>query len=79
MAYKLIIKEGARLDADSAYSYYEGQQTGLGERFLSSLQERFTAISHHPNYYSYIDKRKLLRDIAVPHFPYVIVFCNYKR
>ncbi len=74
MPYKLIIKEEARLDAESAYIYYEEQQAGLGDRFLDAIQKRFSEIAEHPHYYSYIDKKQLLRDVAIPQFPYVVVF-----
>jgi hypothetical protein len=74
MAYDLVFKEEARLDMRDAYQYYEQKQTGLGERFLSALQERFTVIKSHPEYYSYIDRKKILRDVAVSNFPYVIIY-----
>ena len=74
MTYGLILKEGARLDMLDAYHYYEQKQSGLGERFLLELQERFRAISEHPEYYSYIDRKGILRDVAVGNFPYVIIY-----
>jgi len=74
MPYTLILKEGAHLDMLDAYHYYEQQQPGLGERFLSELQKRFTAISEHPEYYSYIDSKQLLRDVDIDKFPFVIIY-----
>jgi len=74
MAYNLIFKEGARLDMLDAYHYYEQQQPGLGERFLSSLEERLAVISEHPEYYSFIDPKEVLRDVTINNFPYVIVY-----
>ncbi len=53
MSYKLIIKEEAIADMQEAYDYYEEQQTGLGERFLAALQERFASLSEHPQYYGF--------------------------
>lgn len=57
-----------------AWLYYEQQQAGLGERFLLELEQKLTVLSEHPEYYSYIDSRKILRDVTVNNFPYVIVF-----
>ena len=74
MSYNLIIKEGARLDMSEAYQYYELQQPGLGDRFLSELEKRFISISEHPEYYSYIDNKQLLRDVIIGSFPYVVVY-----
>lgn len=70
----LVIKEEARLDMLEAYLYYEQQQVGLGERFLSEVKKRLDDITNHPEYYSFIDNRKILRDIAVDKFPYVVIF-----
>ncbi len=74
MPYKLIIKEEARQDIQHAYSYYEEQQKGLGERFLTMVQKRLMTLSEHPQYYSYIDKKQILRDITIENFPFVAVF-----
>lgn len=74
MPFNVIVKEEAHLDMLHAYQYYEQQREGLGDLFLSMLQERLTAISEHPEYYSYIDNKKMLRDITINIFPFVIVF-----
>ncbi len=66
MSHKLVIKEEAQEDIAIAYDYYEAQQQGLGDRFLSALGQRLHDISLNPEYYSYIaaDNRKLLRDVV---------------
>lgn len=74
MSYNIIIKGEARQDMLNAYQYYEQEREGLGDLFLSMIDERLTAISEHPEYYSFIDDRKLLRDVTVCIFPFVIVF-----
>ena len=74
MACKLIIKEEAVVDTVEAYLYYEGKTTGLGEKFLKSLQARYDQISHNPGHYSFIDKRKKLRDVKIKRFPYVVIY-----
>ncbi|MFA6059639.1 MAG: type II toxin-antitoxin system RelE/ParE family toxin [Taibaiella sp.] len=74
MPYTLVIKEEARLDMLEAYQYYEQQQTGLGEQFLSEVEKRLDDITSHPEYYSFIDNRKILRDIVLDKFPYVVIY-----
>ncbi len=33
MAFELVIKHGAQVDAQEAYDFYEAEQPGLGDRF----------------------------------------------
>lgn len=74
MLYELVIQEEAVADMKESYDHYEQQQAGLGERFLSAVQDRFTSLSKHPEYYSFIDDRQLLRDVTVDSFPYVVIY-----
>jgi len=74
VAYKLIIKEEAAADALTAFLYYEGKSSGLGEKFIIALQERFRQLSVNPQHYSFIDKRKKLRDVKLNGFPYVVIY-----
>jgi hypothetical protein len=76
MPYNLVIKEEAHKDAAEAYYYYETKVPGLGERFLNALKQRYFDLSVHPQHYSYIneDPLKILRDVRLPKFPYVVVF-----
>lgn len=50
------------------------QKTGLGEDFLVKLQHRFNDLSIQPEFYSYIDSRHLLRDVALDRFPFVVIY-----
>ncbi len=74
MSYTLVIKDDATMDMLESYLYYEEKQSGLGEQFLVTVQKRFADLSTHPEYYSFIDQRKILRDVALDQFPYVIVY-----
>lgn len=74
MGYTLVVKKEAREDILNAYLYYEEQQEGFGERFLTEVQRRLDDISIHPEYYGFIDVRNILRDVVVNVFPYVIVY-----
>ncbi len=74
MTYRVVVKEEARQDMLLAYQYYEGELKGLGDRFLSALSDRFSALAQHPDHYSFTDDRHILRDTKVGIFPFVIVF-----
>jgi hypothetical protein len=74
MPYQLVIREEAHLDANEAYNYYEEKSTGLGERFLQELIQRYNEITAHPEYYGFIDEQKIIRDVKLRHFPYLIVY-----
>ena len=74
MAYKIIIKEEARFDTETAYNYYENEREGLGEEFLQELVKTYEKLTNNPNYYSYIDDQNIIRDLKVERFPYVIIY-----
>ncbi|MGH2642821.1 MAG: type II toxin-antitoxin system RelE/ParE family toxin [Chitinophagaceae bacterium] len=72
--YKVILTSQAKAQIAESYNYYEGQRIGLGERFLQELEKRYADLSKHPEYYSFIDKRKIIRDVKIERSPYVIIF-----
>ena len=74
MAYQLIILKAAADDTTEAYNYYENIQPGLGDRFLAELLVRFNEISRHPQYYGFIDEQKIIRDVKLKSFPYLVVY-----
>jgi hypothetical protein len=65
MSYKLQITKNALEDEMEAYHYYENIRVGLGDKFLESLENRYAALSQHPDYYSYSDENNN-RWISVP-------------
>ncbi len=74
MPYQLIIRQEAHLDANEAYTFYEEKSPGLGERFLQELIQRYNQIIEHPEYFGFIDEKKIIRDVKLRHFPYLIVY-----
>lgn len=52
--------------------YYQAQQVGLGERFLSTVQESLTRISNLPESFPVVVGN--VRQCKVAHFPYAIVY-----
>jgi plasmid stabilization system protein ParE len=72
MAKKLKIYDQALSDVQSAISYYEMQQIGLGHRFERQVQVTFNRIQKPPFAASFA-----LNDIRykiVPKFPFVIYY-----
>lgn len=76
LSYKIIIRDDADRDAQEAYDYYEKQRPCLGEEFLMELVKQFDELEHHPENYGHINPQpeKILRDIKIKRFPYVIIF-----
>ena len=50
MKYNLLITKQAMLDEMEAYHYYEDIRPGLGDRFIESVENRYAALSQHPDY-----------------------------
>ncbi|MGN6532024.1 MAG: type II toxin-antitoxin system RelE/ParE family toxin [Ginsengibacter sp.] len=74
MRYQLKVSFTAYQETDDAYLYYEAQSICLGERFLKSVEEAYSKLSEHPQFYSFINGDKNIRDIKVKTFPFVIIF-----
>jgi len=74
MRYRLKISPTAFQETDDAYAYYEKQSVGLGESFLRSIENTYSKLSQNPQYYSYIQDDKNIRDIKIKTFPFVIIF-----
>ena len=74
MAYKIIIKEAARLDTEDAYKYYENEREGLGEEFLQELIKKYDCLYTHPQHYGFTGEQYIFRDIKLDRFPYSIVY-----
>lgn len=76
MLFRIIVTREAHQDSLDAYLYYEKKQTGLGDRFLELLEQCYSSLSQHPEHYGYIneDPLKILRDLKLEKFPFVVVF-----
>ena len=65
-------------DYREAYSWYEDQQKGLGERFIKAVRNKISAIAEYPEANG-SRARKDYREVKIDFFPYVIVYKIYKR
>ena len=70
--YQLIIKPRAIEMAMDVYDWYEEQQLGLGELFLTELDACYDKLETWPAVYAKIQKN--FRQIILKTFPYVVVF-----
>ena len=75
MPYKIIIREEAHVDTQEAFGYYEKIRVGMREEFLIELIKGYDMLAIQPGNYSFINeqKDKILRDVVVNRFPYVIL------
>lgn len=74
MTFDLSVTTKARYEAMEALNYYDNIQPGLGDNFLTDLEEKFAAICENPFAYSYIDEKGGLRDTMLKRFPYLVIF-----
>ena len=74
MEYNIIISIGAFEDTNDAFIFYEGQQKGLGDRFLDELAAFYKRLKYHPTYYSFVFTEKTIRALALKIFPYKILY-----
>ncbi len=65
-------------DYNTAYSWYELQQEGLGELFLVSVREKINLIKQGPETYG-VKLKKGIREAKINGFPYLIVYKIYPK
>lgn len=74
MPYELVISRAAFEDIDEAFTYYEQELAGLGERFLENLESAYQKLALRPQHFGFIDANKSLRDVSIDQFPFVVIF-----
>jgi len=77
-AYSIDLHPEVESDYNNAYAWYELQQVGLGERFLSAVHEKIVQICQQPEIYDY-KSRKDFREAMVIGFPYLIVYKVFSK
>ena len=65
MKYELVLKEEADREIIESYIWYEQQQEGLGESFLTELEKYFSIIMKNPQLYAvrHDSKRAAVQDV----------------
>jgi plasmid stabilization system protein ParE len=72
MKSEIILLPEALADAHEAYDWYEGRSEGLGERFLTAVDECLSHIRRNPQMFEVAFKN--YRRAIVRRFPYVIFY-----
>ena len=68
----LIFRPEVREELDDAYSWYEAQQSGVGDDFLICVDETMTRILQMPESYPVIYRD--VRRAVVRRFPYAVYY-----
>jgi plasmid stabilization system protein ParE len=76
MANHFRLHEKAHHEYIEAYVWYELKQTGLGERFMSSVEKKLQQIVEHPEHYG--KRNGNYREAKVENFPFMIVYEFFK-
>lgn len=72
MNYVLVFRPEVRKELDEAYSWYEGQELGLGDDFLEQVDEALDRICQMPE--SYPTVYRDVRRTVIRRFPYIIYY-----
>lgn len=67
----------AEKDLVDSFTWYELQQKGLGDMFVSSVKRKINKIEQNPELFAI--KIGAYREAVVSKFPYVIIYRLYKR
>ena len=78
MAYIIRLHPKADEEYIAAYTWYEEQQAGLGERFIKAVRERMESIANNPETFGSKDNIHF-REALIEAFPYIIVYKVYKQ
>ena len=72
MILKLVIKEEAYYDLQTAYDYYEEKRHGLGDEFIEEIKEKLEYIKKHPLHFNKVEKE--FRQTLIDRFPYLLIY-----
>jgi plasmid stabilization system protein ParE len=72
MDYVLVFRPEVRDELDEAYSWYENQQTGLGDEFLECVDEVLNKICQLPESYAVVYSD--IRRAVLQRFPYAVYY-----
>lgn len=72
MNYRLHVVEEAIEETTEAYTWYEEKQVGLGERFLTELEEMFYHIQANP--LAFKQNYRKVRIAILSTFPFMVIF-----
>ncbi len=73
----ILIRPAAAADIDEAFLWYERQQAGLGDEFLTAVQSALDNVVAHPTGYPVLHRET--RRVLVHRFPYGIFYRVYRE
>jgi plasmid stabilization system protein ParE len=71
MNYELVFKEEADQEITESFIWYEKQQLGLGELFLSEIDKSISLILSNPYQYAIRHNNKR---VVIKRFPFLIIY-----
>jgi toxin ParE1/3/4 len=74
MSYRLIIRLAAEADVAEAAQWYNERRLGLGEKFLSEVDQAIVRMLENPLALPVILRRHEVRRVLTKRFPYRIIF-----
>lgn len=78
MSYRYEFHAEVAEDYNEAYTWYESQKKGLGDRFLEFVRKKMDQIAENPEANS-TKAHKNYREAKVDIFPYLIVYKVYTK
>jgi len=72
MTRRFIVRLRAERDIQSTFAWYESQQRGLGDEFLSAIRQRLETVRSFPESASVVYRD--VRRVVVSRFPYVVFY-----
>lgn len=68
----LVFRRGVGRDLAEAFTYYEEQAEGLGERFLGTVDSTFDAVERYPEMFAKVHGD--VRRAIISQFPYAVFY-----
>ena len=74
MPHRLIIRASAEAEITDAVIWYQHQQAGLGQEFLTELQTALDSAVANPRQYPRLRRKPEVRRVLTGRFPYRVFF-----
>lgn len=76
--HRVIVREEAEADISGAADWYERQQPGLGDAFLSEVESAIAIAAANPFQFRRLRRRPEMRRVLTKRFPYRVFFVRRK-
>jgi len=74
MSFRVLLRPEAEVDIGEAATWYEDQQSGLGDEFLEAVVQAVDALSANPLLTSVRHRRRNIRWVFSERFPYRVIY-----